>query len=416
MSELSKEILDTMENFIRSQFKKKRNDKKYKEKKENDPSIRELKKQYKLHFWINNRINIIPNIKASTHISKAIHPSSKSSNLYIAPSSLYKHNTFGTHVLGEDFDIDFSINARYLDIVNFFLLEIKSSGKYLYELLLDKNKDIIQTFNDLSFDEETVNKLCENLKTIFIQDNNGIKIDSYSKQLYWLTGNDSTNNEDYYLLVPFYPASLSHSIHTYIKNHISEYSDLVIYKIGGAQPQNISMLNKNRRGLTYLLPSLSPIWSPIDNMEIVIPYSKKSLFDIYKNRKDVWNIINEMNQDVKNMDDCIDKLIDHFIDISITYQDSLEMGWSCHENIEIQDFEKLWFDPYRSLIDNSFKENWLNLNWCDKIIEQFIQSIVSKLKNDIDDSDYNKWKDKLKKRRYWKERIKQLHKEIIKSK
>ena len=68
------------------------------------------------------------------------------------------------------------------------------------------------------------------------------------------------------------------------------------------------------------------------------------------------------------------------------------------------------------MIDNSFKENWLNLNWCDKIIEQFIQSIVSKLKNDIDDSDYNKWKDKLKKRRYWKERIKQLHKEIIKSK
>ena len=131
-------------------------------------------------------------------------------------------------------------------------------------------------------------------------------------------------------------------------------------------------------------------------MEIVIPHSKKSLFDVYKNRKDVWKIINEMNIDEKNTNDCIDRLVDHFIEVSIMYQDILKSGWSNEENIKILDCEKFWFDPYRSLKDNLFKENWIKLDWCDNIIDQFVRSIISKLKHDIDDSEYIKWKEKLK--------------------
>ncbi|MCA9495647.1 MAG: hypothetical protein KC589_01790 [Nanoarchaeota archaeon] len=415
MCQLSDEIQNKIVEYIDGQFKKKRKSQKYKKLEEDNPIILDLIKQYEHHNWMSERIEkiykIINDIKVSTHISKAIYPSSNGSNLYILPSSLYKHNNFGTHILSDNFDVDISINAGYLDIANFLLLKIDSIEKSLFELLLEKNENVIRAFINIGIDNENVNKLCDIIETIIIQDKDTITVDGYLKQLYWT----DDNNKDY-LLIPFYPSSLLYNVYNNIKNNKSEYSDIAIIKLGGTKPQNISILNNKKNGVDYLLPSLPPIWSPIDNMEIVIPHSKKSLFDVYKNRKDVWKIINEMNIDEKNTNDCIDRLVDHFIEVSIMYQDILKSGWSNEENIKILDCEKFWFDPYRSLKDNLFKENWIKLDWCDNIIDQFVRSIISKLKHDIDDSEYIKWKEKLKNRRYWKERIKQLHKEIIKSK
>ena len=219
MCQLSDEIQNKIVEYIDGQFKKKRKSQKYKKLEEDNPIILDLIKQYEHHNWMSERIEkiykIINDIKVSTHISKAIYPSSNGSNLYILPSSLYKHNNFGTHILSDNFDVDISINAGYLDIANFLLLKIDSIEKSLFELLLEKNENVIRAFINIGIDNENVNKLCDIIETIIIQDKDTITVDGYLKQLYWT----DDNNKDY-LLIPFYPSSLLYNVYNNIKNKI----------------------------------------------------------------------------------------------------------------------------------------------------------------------------------------------------
>src|SRR5690606_30278650 len=106
--------------------------------------------------------------------------------------------------------------------------------------------------------------------------------DTRAKQVYWCIADDPIDDANYHLLQPLFSSSLAHEVHQQINDarfgeqntaarqayfkkspHSQSYRDyrgLVMRKLGGTKPQNISQLNSERRGVNYLLSSLPPRW------------------------------------------------------------------------------------------------------------------------------------------------------------
>lgn len=94
------------------------------------------------------------------------------------------------------------------------------------------------------------------------------------------------NDANYHLLAPLYASSLAHRVFQtineerfgeaakearqarreglFVQQAVHEYPQLVVQKLGGTKPQNISQLNSERGGNNYLLASLPPIWTSAD--------------------------------------------------------------------------------------------------------------------------------------------------------
>ena len=101
-----------------------------------------------------------------------------------------------------------------------------------------------------------------------------------AKQLYWLAGDTPHDDGHYHLLQPMFSSTLAHAVHAEIQDArfgetnkaarqarrenkpaetmYRDYRNLVVRKLGGTKPQNISQLNSERGGTNYLLPSLPP--------------------------------------------------------------------------------------------------------------------------------------------------------------
>ncbi|MBF7055095.1 type I-F CRISPR-associated protein Csy1, partial [Halomonas sp. KAO] len=112
------------------------------------------------------------------------------------------------------------------------------------------------------------------------------------KQLYWLVGDDPTDDTAYHLLAPLYATALTHRFYAQVSPNTwffgdhnkaarkalkdkapfeggyTSYPNLAVQKLGGTKPQNISQLNSERGGQNYLLASLPPNW---DSREVYAP-------------------------------------------------------------------------------------------------------------------------------------------------
>lgn len=122
---------------------------------------------------------------------------------------------------------------------------------------------------------------------------------TYSKQIFWLNdGADPSEDANFEVLVPLYPASLVHQVYQQIQEHrfgeankaarqarrerkphdgvYCDYPGLAVKKLGGTKPQNISQLNFERKGMNYLLSSLPPVWATSTQR---LPVNAESVFD-----------------------------------------------------------------------------------------------------------------------------------------
>lgn len=318
----------------------------------------------------------------ATHISKCIHPSSRSRNIRLDRKTAIHHGFVGTSEIlkSKDVTIDVAAGAVNQDVAAFLSLEI--DGKLLADLISEGDEDIYYV---LGLYVQEVDLVMGRLSSI-----DDRPPSPFDKQIFWMNGNDACSDQDYVVLQPVFPSTLLHYLHAQIKNANSKengqarsarrdkepcdtsfimFPGLALRQIGGTKPHNISYLNAKRFGENFLLPSLPPKWS-----------STKKTFSLMKSESGVTAFISRYDRKLSKLADLLQKtppftmfdrrmkeriehsLIAGFIQFSAEIRSTHPEGWTKRKDhsIQMHECEKLWFDPPRDAKISSTKE-WLQV-------------------------------------------------------
>ncbi|WP_034578145.1 type I-F CRISPR-associated protein Csy1 [Carnimonas nigrificans] len=343
-----------------------------------DPKYLKLQEQFEPQTWIADAARRVSQLQVVTHSLKAIHPDAKGTNLYVEPGKLAQLEYVGSHCLSDGFKGDVVGNAAALDVYKFLRLEWE--GKTLLERSLTRDQELIRALSPKQEEGETwVNAFAG------IVESKGTPCShAMGKQLYWLVDQDPTQDSNYVMLAPLYPTALIHPFHIRLSEarfgehakqgrkarrenkyfegeEYADYPDLVVQKLGGTKPQNISQLNSERGGQNYLLASLPPQWQ---SRSIYPP--TRDAFRSFGRRPIVRRTVHELKYFLesgprKNMgtrdwrDDFTTILIDELMLFTFDMH-SLPAGWSADEKNQLSDTECYWLDPGRVEQDSDFAE------------------------------------------------------------
>lgn len=380
-----------------------------------DPKYSELQEQYRFDNWIEDAARRVGQLQVVTHTLKAIHPDAKGTNLFIPPDSLPDKPCIGSHLLGDDYATDVVGNAAALDVYKFLKLEYQ--GQTLLALALEQNADLLKALHE---DPAKARELLESFASI-TQSKGSERSSTRAKQIYWLAKDEPTQDEDFHLLSPLYPSSLSHRIFQRIQhdrfsegakaarqarreNKLSEtgyadYPNFATQKLGGTKPQNISQLNSERGGNNYLLASLPPVWHSPDNRP---PLKIESVFPRFIRQKQPrWLMMRvreflQSNPPVnvhtrKRVDAYIDALIEELIMFS-AHLHQLEPGWSADPECRLVEAEQLWLDPWRAESDEEFAARRTFGDWVEEVQGRFANQVNKVLSGlPVGDAEHREW-------------------------
>ena len=229
--------------------------------------------EYQPKAWLVLAASRLPFLELATHTSKQNHPDSKATCLYVNQLK-YQYNQ--TPLIGTDTNIlatDVKCSAAYLPVFSFFKQSLEG------ETILDR------VFRQDAVLLDAIKKICDDSAEVvwnsflkFVTTPEKINADRMAKQVFF-----PVDTQKYRVLVVMYPSSLVQQAWQQIRDdrfgeHAKElreirkqkqwseyechdYSNLLIHRYGGSNPQGISMLNVDRRGSMWLLPSLPPTWS-----------------------------------------------------------------------------------------------------------------------------------------------------------
>ena len=333
-----------------------------------DPKRSELQQQFVPTAWLDDAARRVSQIQAVTHSLKPIHPDAKGSSLFREPSGLPALAEVGSHSLGARFDTDVVGNAAALDVYKF--LKLSLDGKSLLDLACSRDADLALALSDDSAQAAPWLDAFASLA-----DARG-KPSSHTqaKQVYWLTGSDPHDGQQFHLLAPLYPTSLAHRVYQLLQDDrfsdeakaaraarkagdhhdlpVREYSNLAIQKLGGTKPQNISQLNSERRGDNALLASLPPVWEASEFRPIL---QSTSLFIAFGQRKAVWQQARALRMflaadPAPTMDtrrrraEWVDNLIDELVQFTAGMH-TLPAGWTQTADCQLPLAHRQWLDP-----------------------------------------------------------------------
>jgi CRISPR-associated protein Csy1 len=245
-----------------------------------------------------------------------------------------------------------------------------------------------------------------------------IKTAEFAKQSYFPV---STHDSVYHIVVPLFSSSMAEAIYRrlseinfgaeqakfrnqsridkYAKGVKISFSNIAVAKYGGAQPQNISMLNKGRKwkankedkttyGIGYLFNSAPPIWKS----QLKAPVQNKLLFDessIYQQSRTDIEYLSEfllrferIELSIKHperkkwVENWVGNIIDEvFYYISCIHQ--IPAGWSSQVDVKIKIEHQYLLDPYRS--GDSFQLACQATDWQSVICSDFAKWLNRRL-------------------------------------
>ena len=235
--------------------------------------------KYEYATWLAEAARRVGQIQAVTHVLKATHPDARGSSLHVLPSDLPQHREVGSHCLGSVFSTDVVGNAAALDVFKFLKIEVE--GRALLDWMRSGNAELRAALSsDQAIAESWMSAFAGLVRPVSEATSHPM-----AKQLYWLVGDDPCADAQFHLLQPLFSSALAHAVHEEIQDarfgdlnkqarrafrnkelsdtSYREYRDVVVRKLGGTKPQNISQLNSERGGMNYLVSSLPPpAWQP----------------------------------------------------------------------------------------------------------------------------------------------------------
>ncbi len=367
-------------------FIKERLDTKLAALKDDDPKRDKLIQQFDYETWIEDAARRASQLQVVTHSLKPIHPDAKGTSLYAPPAVIGARTPVGTHTLGDSFDVDVVGNAAALDVFKF--LKLEHDGVTLLERVKNDDPDLKAALSD---DSESAIRWLQAFSAI-TQPSGHYASHARGKQLYWLANDDPTADEDFHLLAPLYATSLAHRVFrtinddrfsdmakaarearrkgTYSESGYVDYPGLAVQRFGGSKPQNISQLNSERGGNSYLLGSLPPSWR---SSKVRPPLKTQSAFRVFGFRREVRHIVRDLRRllgsdlaPVMETRDLRDELTSALIDellIFTTEIHCLTPGWSNDGDCQLDAAQQFWLDPYRAETDDAFRASRQQSAW-----------------------------------------------------
>lgn len=355
--------------------------------------------------WIsetsNKTISVGKRIIKATHILKFTHSSSEPEGLLSNTKS--NDLLLSTASLKKDLKIDLAHNnGNLITISRFLALFLK--GDQIIDLIFNDDFFFLKPFaSDVSQLKEWQNGF-KNLV-----EKRDIRTADKAKQIYFpITSHNSIGGSRYHIVVPLFPSSLTNEIDSvvtslkygdeqkefnknrkeklprYRKGISKELPNMSILQFGGEHPKNVSMLNADRSGKSFLFSAQPPFWKN----QLNPPFFKFSFFDTglaYRTKESVsylrsfllrFQKIDLGIRDPKKkkwIDGWVNNILEEIFLYAASIQ-NLPAGWSNTENIKLKQEHQFFLDPYRddeiflnarrttdwqSVICNDFA-NWLN--------------------------------------------------------
>lgn len=384
--------------------------------------------KYEYSAWLADAARRAPQIAMVTHTLKATHPDARGSSLHVVPSTLPAHAQIGTHTLGDQFAEDVVGNAAALDVFKFLKLEVE--GRSLLDWMRAGDPALREALDpDATVAENWIKAFCG-----LIRAGEAPASHALAKQVYWLAGEDSCADNQYHLLQPLFSSALAHAVHTEVNDArfgednkaagqarrgkephgepYREYQGLVVRKLGGTKPQNISQLNSERGGVNYLFDSLPPHWQPKHEIKVL---NVESIFDRFIQFEGNWKLVKSLaaflrsNPDptlaTRDLRDAISQAIALQL---VTFHGSVRVqrspGWSAHADCKLPSCEQLWLDAERVELadepdateeDKAFKAAYLWGDWPDEVAARFGNWLNQRLRDlgmaGLGDAEFRHW-------------------------
>lgn len=366
--------------------------------------------KYDYGTWLADAARRVSQIQAVTHVLKATHPDARGSSLHVTPAGLPRHAEIGTHVLANDCADDVVGNAAALDVYKFLKLEVQE--RRLFDWLLQDDQDLLQALHP---DPGTAREWAGAFKGL-IRPAERWSSHALAKQVYWSVSGEPGDDTGFHLLQPLFSSSLAHAAHAHINDarfgesnkaarqakranipHDGPYRDyrnLVVRKLGGTKPQNISQLNSERGGVNYLLASLPPQWQQAQPGPFL---SESSVFERFRRFEGVEELIQglcallesdppktlatrlqrERLERGTRLEQGLGQALAAF---GLASRERLEPGWSRHRDCELSLCEQLWLDPRRTELplrddhqeqDQAFNAAFEFKDWPDQVAHRF---------------------------------------------
>lgn len=360
--------------------------------------------KYEYATWLADAVRRVVQIQAVTHVLKATHPDARGSSLHAAPQTLPQHREVGTHMLGSDYAHDIVGNAAALDVYKFLKLEVKQ--RRLLDWLQEDDADLLAA---LSPDPVLARSWAEAFKGL-LRPNPALSSHALAKQVFWCVSGEPGDDAGFELLQPMFPSSLAHAVHADINdarfgksNQVArharrqrlahdgiyrDYPQLVVRKLGGTKPQNVSLLNSERGGVNYLLASLPPKWRQQHPGNLL---HLDSVFGRLRYFEDMGELIEALcallqadparSLRTRTQRERIERALGRALAaFGLSLRASLVAGWSRDRRCQLPLCEQLWLDPQRAQLaprdghqeaDLAFTAAFAQRRWPDAIAQRF---------------------------------------------
>ncbi len=345
--------------------------------------VKKAHEKYSVEKILEKGIACSTNIVVATHIAKATHPDLKAkvvSNLNIRFGDLPARREIGSHLLPQgkslaDTTGDGAYNSAAYEL--YLLLDLEFEGKSLCDWLLEEDRDAVNAFADDAENDVEANLLASNYVALLSEKVSRPTADTKTKQVFWLIADDPTDDAGYHLLQPLFPSSFVHAVHREINDarfgegnkaarqarrdnfpHDQTYRDyrnLVIRKLGGTKPQNISHLNSERAGVNYLLASLPPQWDQDRPRQFLFIDSALSRFRRFEGVDELVDGLVALlkGNPTATMETRLEReyieraLGQSLVAFGLSTRELFSPGWTRDVNCLLPLSEQLWLDPER---------------------------------------------------------------------
>lgn len=360
-----------------------------------------------IYDWIaskvgNKKISAGKRILKSTHVLKFSHSSSVGAGVNIEKDFPMKpvNNQFLTTDHLAEITHDLAHNNGNLITISRFLF-LQYDGKMIYDFILDNDFSFLEPFSlnkgELESWKVSISNLIEERE---------IDTALLTKQIYFPLGLNETKN--YHLLVPLFSSSLCQEIYseTYEINfderhknirkqekdsffHDSasiQFLNLAIQNFGGDYPRNVSMLNANRSGRSFLFNAQPPVWQN----QLEPPARYASMFnvpalnyactdDIASLREMLMNTLDVYKKPeiMKGLQNWVKSIADEVLTYVSQIQ-YLEAGWSKDSNLSKHAISHCYLlDVYRN--DDDFQLSRKRNEWQAIVSDNFARWLNQKI-------------------------------------
>lgn len=359
-----------------------------------------IEESYKPVVWLTDSAKKSKHINLATHAIKFTHSDAKASSILLSKTDMDNPSYLATISLKEKY-IDAVCSAGFLGIAKFLKLEV--NGESLITQLQQNHAPALSAFTD---NDELLQTWVDGFKLALADEK--LSSHSLSKQVYFPLKSEN-NDVDYHLLCPLFSSSLAQRLYEKIRftrttdskelrkarksqiydlrNDIS-FPNTAVQTFGGSHPKNISQLNQERFGQSFLLNTAPPTFQaqvkpPINNTSL---FNRQLTYKVAGYLRDFKAFLSKLKPEENNFKvrykrdyHFILPILDQLMIYAANIQ-TLPAGWASESHCKLKHAHALWLDVYNP--NESFQREREKLDWQAVIAADFASWLIKQLKND----------------------------------